>query len=78
MVSTGCLAIITSLIGYTAVGIESRCLLATVSRLQICMLEFLNNLWGARNRVGTGLSYRPASLHSLVEYWFLGIDSWAP
>jgi hypothetical protein len=31
------------------------------------MLEFLNNLWGAGNRVGVGLSYR-----------FHGIDSWAP
>jgi hypothetical protein len=24
------------------------------------VLEFLNNLWGARNRVRIGLSYRPA------------------
>jgi hypothetical protein len=30
-------------------------------------LEFLNNLWGDINRVGKGLSYRPARLHSLVE-----------
>jgi hypothetical protein len=38
-------------------------------------LEFLNNLW-ARNRVGIGLSYRPARLHRLAEFipWnrFLG------
>jgi hypothetical protein len=27
---------------------------------QKTVLEFLNNLWGARNRVGVGLSYRPA------------------
>jgi hypothetical protein len=35
----------------------------------IAMLEFLNNLWGARNRVEIGLSYRPARLHthSLAE-----------
>ncbi len=34
----------------------------------ICtVLEFLNNLLGARNRVGIGLSYRPARLHSLAE-----------
>jgi hypothetical protein len=33
MVSTGCLAILTSLVGYTAVGMESRCLLATVSEI---------------------------------------------
>jgi len=25
--------------------------------------EFLNNLWGARNRVGIGSSDRPARLH---------------
>ena len=25
------------------------------------VLEFLNNLWGAKNRVGIGLSYRPAT-----------------
>jgi hypothetical protein len=30
-------------------------------------LEFLNNLRGVRNRVGIGLSYRPARLHSLSE-----------
>jgi hypothetical protein len=29
-------------------------------------LEFLNNLWG-RNRVGIGLSYRPARLHRLAD-----------
>jgi hypothetical protein len=29
---------------------------------------------GARNRIGIGLSYRLARLHS----WFLRIDSWAP
>jgi hypothetical protein len=29
-------------------------------------LEFLNNM-GARNRVGIGLSYRPARLHRLAE-----------
>jgi hypothetical protein len=32
------------------------------------VLEFLNNLWGARNRVGIGLSnHRPAGLHRLAE-----------
>jgi hypothetical protein len=32
------------------------------------VLEFLNNLWGLRNRVGIGfLSYRPARLHRLAE-----------
>ncbi len=31
----------------------------------------------AGNRVGIGLSYRPARLNSLAE-WFLGIDCWAP
>jgi hypothetical protein len=39
-------------------------------------LGFLNSLWGARNRVGIGLSYRPARLHRLAEFipWnrFLG------
>jgi hypothetical protein len=30
-------------------------------------LEFQNSLWGARNRVGIGLSYRPARLHRLAE-----------
>jgi hypothetical protein len=31
------------------------------------VLEFLNNLWGARNRVGIGLSYRLVRLHRLAE-----------
>ncbi len=31
------------------------------------MLEFKNNLWGARNRVGIGLSYRLARIHRLAE-----------
>jgi hypothetical protein len=31
------------------------------------VLEFLNYLWGAKNRVGTGLSSRPARLHKLAE-----------
>jgi hypothetical protein len=31
------------------------------------VLEFVNNLCGARNRVGMGLSYRPARLHRLAE-----------
>jgi hypothetical protein len=39
-------------------------------------LEFLKSLWGARNRRGIGLSYRPARLHRLAEFipWnrFLG------
>jgi hypothetical protein len=34
------------------------------------------SMW-ARNRVGIGLSYRPARLHSWRNP-FLGIDSWAP
>jgi hypothetical protein len=40
-------------------------------------LEFLNNLWGARHRVGMGLSYRPARLHRLVEFipWNRCLDS---
>jgi hypothetical protein len=32
---------------------------------------------GARNRVGIGMSYRPARLHRLAES-ISGIDSWAP
>jgi hypothetical protein len=35
--------------------------------LGVTELEFLNNLWGARNRVGIGLSYRPDRLHRLAE-----------
>jgi hypothetical protein len=31
------------------------------------VLVFLNNLWGAWNRIGIGLSYRPARLHRLAE-----------
>ncbi len=31
------------------------------------MLKFSNYLWGAKNRVGIGLSYRSARLHSLSE-----------
>ncbi len=31
---------------------------------------------GARTRVGIGLSYRPARLHSQWRNWFFGIDSW--
>jgi hypothetical protein len=34
---------------------------------QLAVLEFLNNLWGARNRVGIGLSYRLARLHVLAD-----------
>jgi hypothetical protein len=33
----------------------------------------LKQSMGARNRVGIGLSYRPARLNSLAD-WFLGID----
>lgn len=40
MVSTGCLAILTSLIGYTAVGMESRCLLATYTVLLVLVFMF--------------------------------------
>ncbi len=36
--------------------------------MSIAVLEFLNNLLGARNRVRIGLSYRPARLHSLAEF----------
>jgi hypothetical protein len=35
-------------------------------RLQTTVLEFLT-IYGARNRVGTRLSYRPAGLHGLGE-----------
>ncbi len=31
------------------------------------MLEFFEQSMGSRNRVGTGLSYRPAKLHRLAE-----------
>ncbi len=31
---------------------------------------------GARNRVGIGLSYRPATGYTAWRNWFLGIDSW--
>jgi hypothetical protein len=33
--------------------------------LNYAVLVFLNNLWGARNRVGIGLSFRPARLHTI-------------
>ncbi len=34
---------------------------------------------GARNRVGIGLSYRPARIHTTAwRNWFFGIDSWTP
>ncbi len=39
----------------------------TEFREALTVLEFLNNLWGARNRVGIGLSYRPARLHRLTK-----------
>jgi hypothetical protein len=35
---------------------------------EFSMLEFLNNLWEARNRVGVGVLYRPARLHRLAEW----------
>jgi hypothetical protein len=39
----------------------------------------LEQSMGSRNRVGIGLSYRPAKLHRLAESIpFFGIDSWAP
>ncbi len=31
-------------------------------------MAFLNNLWGARNRIGIGLWYRPARLQRLAEF----------
>jgi hypothetical protein len=31
-------------------------------------LEFLNSLWGARNRGGIGLSFRASRLHRLAEF----------
>jgi hypothetical protein len=40
------------------------------------MLEFYNTT-GARNRVGIGLSNRPARLHRLAES-VLRLASWAP
>ncbi len=33
----------------------------------VLVLEFVKKSMGARNRVGIGLSYRPARLHSLAE-----------
>ncbi len=39
---------------------------AQVHQYRYCAGIF-NNLWGARNRIGIGLSYRPARLHSLAE-----------
>ncbi len=37
------------------------------------VLEFLNNLWGAGNQVGIGLSYRPGRLAESIPWnWFLG------
>jgi hypothetical protein len=45
------------------------------------VLEFLNNLWGARKRVGIGLSYRlppPPPGYIVWRNKFLGINSWAP
>ncbi len=55
------------------------CTLSTQLRLtsSYTVLEFLNNLGGARNRVGIGLSYRSARLHSLAELvpWNRFLDS---
>ncbi len=39
--------------------------------------EIFKHSKGARNRVGIGLSYRPAG-YTAWQNWFLGIDSWAP
>jgi hypothetical protein len=50
----------------------------TAARLeQYSELEFLNNLWGARNRIGIGLSCRPARLYRLAEFipWNLFLGS---
>jgi hypothetical protein len=45
--------------------------------LKHTVLEFHNNLWGARNRVVIGLSYRPARLRRLAEsiLWNRFLDS---
>jgi hypothetical protein len=40
----------------------------------VCCVCIFKQSIGARNRVGIGLSYRPARLHSLAGF-FLGIDS---
>ncbi len=44
------------------------------------VMEFLNNLWGARNRVGIYRVVVPAQdIHYTAwRNWFLGINSWAP
>jgi hypothetical protein len=42
----------------------------------ITVLEFLNKLWGARNRVGIVRTVPPG--YTAWPKWFLRIDSWAP
>jgi len=39
---------------------------------------FFKQSKGTTNRVGIGLSYRPAMLYTGCRNRFLGIDSWAP
>jgi hypothetical protein len=52
------------------------CITVHVNGVKRPVQQFLNNLWGARNRAGIGLSYRPTRLHRLAEFvpWnrFLG------
>merc|ERR1711892_1271721 len=36
LISTGCLSVVTALLGYTAIAFENRCLLAWVRRLVAC------------------------------------------
>jgi hypothetical protein len=44
-----------------------------------CCAGIFKQSMGARNRVGIGLSYRPAKLQYIGwRNWFLEIDSWAP
>ncbi len=56
-VSYGCIGMITLIIKMAERGLDG-----------FSELEFLNILWGlGGNRVGIGLSYRPARLHRLAE-----------
>jgi hypothetical protein len=48
-----------------------------INKAETCA-GILDQSMGAKNRVGIGVSYRPAKLHRLAESIPSGIDSWAP
>jgi hypothetical protein len=48
-----------------------------IGNVHVLSAGILEQSMGAKNRIGIGLSYRPARLHRLAESFF-EIESWVP